>query len=103
MPEAKISLTAVSDSGGTVANTSARSFVRLPFWAPLRAAVFTSRNFDVFSSGEPGILDIAAFTSARKDAWSEAANCFITEVMDDGSLIMSPILPRASADDIVLS
>ena len=65
--------------------------------------MFTSRNFEVFSSGEPGIFEIAAFTSARKDVWSDAASCFITEVMVAGLLIMSPILPRASADDIVFS
>ena len=46
---------------------------------------------------------IAAFTSARKDAWSDAANCFITDVMAAGLPIISLILPWASADDIVLS
>ena len=103
MSAAKRSLMTVSEFGGTVAKTSARSVVRLPSFAPFSAAVSTSRNFCVFSSVEPGIFDIAAFTSARYAVWSAAESCFMTAVIEAGSAMTSPIFPRASASVMALS
>ena len=71
----------VRASGGTVAKVSARSAVRLSFFALLSAALFTARNLAAFSVGEPGCFAIAAFTFERNLTWSAALSCFMTEAI----------------------
>ena len=72
----------------------------MPFCAPSSAARLIATNVAVRSASEPGIVAIAALTSARNAFWSPAERCCMIAFITTGLAIALSMRPFASASEM---